>query len=522
MAVDQISSVSQQEELLTLPKSMLLIILSEQKKLSMDDVCKTILRWVEADQEARRTQLLELLPFVCFPQLSLGYLCDLVTYLNHPFSKILFENVHEGLNYNIKGQQTQDVTLRRKILARQPVLLNLPEVQPRVVMFGGYTEVSKSIRDTYVFDLNNRFMKRYSLAPMPEDVGLDFASCKWYNEVYVSGGSQLPTFFAVYKPGDNKWEVLPSLPDDGREKHAMAAISCNIYVLGGFKKDSDGKNTISFSVMRYNTSSREWSIFCQLPSGVQEAAAAVLGHRIYLFGGVDSKGRHLSLVQCVDTLSSCAYQAGKLPSPTCGARALSNGGRIYVVRPKGDVLCMWESFPLAEQIEKRMSEEKEKGKDQSSYTSGSTVSFREVGKFPERRHFSACLRSGEITVCGGENESGEILDSFVKIPLEGGDISNKSLTLITKAAKFDLHEINIPVIYLKEETSVVQPFRVGDKVILDREENQRRIRQSSFMQHTAQPQGTGVITAIEATMITVDFAPYFYGWRGQAHQLQHA
>lgn len=90
MAVDQISSVSQQEELLTLPKSMLLIVLSEQQKLSMDDVCKTILRWVEADQEARRTQLLELLPFVCFPRLSLGYLCDLVTYLNHPFSKILF------------------------------------------------------------------------------------------------------------------------------------------------------------------------------------------------------------------------------------------------------------------------------------------------------------------------------------------------------------------------------------------------------------------------------------------------
>lgn len=52
------------------------------------------------------------------------------------------------------------------------------------------------------------------------------------------------------------------------------------------------------------------------------------------------------------------------------------------------------------------------------------------------------------------------------------------------------------------ETSVVQPFRVGDKVILDREENQRRIRQSSFLQHSGQPQGTGVITG----MITIVYS----------------
>lgn len=90
MVLQEINVVSQQEEMLSLPKSLFLILLSAQKKLKMDDVCKTILRWVEADQDARLIHLWEFLPFVCFLHLSSDYLCEIVTYLNHPFGKILF------------------------------------------------------------------------------------------------------------------------------------------------------------------------------------------------------------------------------------------------------------------------------------------------------------------------------------------------------------------------------------------------------------------------------------------------
>ncbi|XP_025099945.1 ectoderm-neural cortex protein 1-like, partial [Pomacea canaliculata] len=213
MAVEEIAIVSTQDDYLTLPKSMLLILLSLQQKLVMDDVCKTILRWVEADPDTRQIHLVELLPFICFTELSSNYLCEMVTYLNHPFRDVIYENINEALTYYIKGQQNNDAVVRRRILARQPRPLNTPEIQNRAVMFGGYTESDKTLKDTYVFNLKNSFMERYSLAPMPEDIGLDFASCTWYNEIYVSGGSLLPPFFAVYKPGDNEWEVLPSLPD---------------------------------------------------------------------------------------------------------------------------------------------------------------------------------------------------------------------------------------------------------------------------------------------------------------------
>lgn len=78
-----------QDELLSLPKSMLLIILSLQKKLSMDAVCQTILSWVETDLDKRQTYLEELLPFVCFPHLSPSYLFDLSCNLRYQLNDVL-------------------------------------------------------------------------------------------------------------------------------------------------------------------------------------------------------------------------------------------------------------------------------------------------------------------------------------------------------------------------------------------------------------------------------------------------
>ncbi|PVD27353.1 hypothetical protein C0Q70_12509 [Pomacea canaliculata] len=177
----------------------------------------------------------------------------------------------------------------------------------------------------------------------------------------------------------------------------MVAVSSNIYLLGGLAKNTSGEKTICSRVLKYNTSSREWSVFCQLLLGVQESTAAVLGHRIYLFGGVDSKGARTDWVQCVDTLGGCTYQAGKLPSLTCGARALSNGGRIYVVRPEGDVLSMKENSSLANQVEQKLSATKE------------------------------------------ESEIGN-QDTMPKKPLN----------LLAGTAKFDIHVLNVPVEYMKE------------------------------------------------------------------------
>ena len=89
MASDEIDQVVKSDEFLQLPKAMLLIILGSQRKLSMDDLCRTILRWVEKEPESRETHLGELLPFVSFPQLSPVYISELMKYFDHPFRKFL-------------------------------------------------------------------------------------------------------------------------------------------------------------------------------------------------------------------------------------------------------------------------------------------------------------------------------------------------------------------------------------------------------------------------------------------------
>ena len=90
MASDETGQVVKSDEFLQLPKAMLLIILGSQRNLSMDDLCRTILRWVEKEPESREAHLGELLTFVSFPQLSPVYISELMNYyFDHPFRKYM-------------------------------------------------------------------------------------------------------------------------------------------------------------------------------------------------------------------------------------------------------------------------------------------------------------------------------------------------------------------------------------------------------------------------------------------------
>ena len=90
MASDEFDQVIQCDEVLQLSKAMLLVVLGSQRKLNMDDLCRTILRWVEHDAEGRQGYFSELLPFISFPQLSPVYISELMNYyFDHPFRKHL-------------------------------------------------------------------------------------------------------------------------------------------------------------------------------------------------------------------------------------------------------------------------------------------------------------------------------------------------------------------------------------------------------------------------------------------------
>nr|KAG5700269.1 hypothetical protein BaRGS_022896 [Batillaria attramentaria] len=262
----------------------------------------------------------------------------------------------------------------------------------------------------------------YSFKAVPEACGFNFATCKWRNELYVCGGSQNPTFFAKYKPGDDEWEVLPALPQ-GREGHVMVAVSGNIYVIGGLEEGVVVKKSPASDVMVYNTKIKDWGRKGLLFMAVQDASAAALGHRIYVFGGWEAGGNPMDIVQCVDTVTGCVYEAGHLPSPTTGARAVSDGGTITIATTDCHVLKMKEDFILADRRERQLAAEKT---NKSGNKGGGddaippTVTFIQVGEFPKRTKFGVFLDGEELVVCGGQAEDGQLLDDITGIHLESG------------------------------------------------------------------------------------------------------
>lgn len=237
----------------------------------------------------------------------------------------------------MKGILCKNRNIRTTILAKQTVKLDLREIKSHLVCVNGLTQ------DVSVLIGQN---DEVTLAQAPQKLGKHFSSCTFGNNIYVSGGSLQPKYFAMFSLCDNQWKQLTDLPDSGRTKHTMAVVKSEIYVLGG----TEDRLSSSSVVLQYSILSRKWVEFCHLPVGVEEASAAVLGHRIYLVGGRDSKEEETDLVQCVDTSCAFAYIAGNLPFPTCRPCAVSNGGMIYVLAPTGEVLKMWEDYILAEEI----------------------------------------------------------------------------------------------------------------------------------------------------------------------------
>lgn len=254
---------------------------------------------------------------------------------------------------------------RRQILCQQSITVDSTDIVPVSVVVKA-TELP--LEQGHTLEAWRNVEERYLLAPVPANTGCHFSTCTWRNDLYLLGGTLLPTYFAVYKPCDNQWTPLPPfLLGLGRRKHAMAAVNNKIYILGGLIKVPEDNEATSSGVWSYDIMSKTWSHVCYLPKPVKESSAAVLGHRIYIFGGQDDMEVNSDLVQCVDTVNNVAYVAGKLPSGACRPRACSNNGVIWVVLPTGQVLQMWENFQLADQEEQHLTIEKNRNKEVEVY-----------------------------------------------------------------------------------------------------------------------------------------------------------
>lgn len=147
----------------------------------------------------------------------------------------------------------------------------------------------------------------------------------------IGGGPNINTGTAwddheVYDPATDSWEVLAPLPLPG-EHIFGAAVDGKIYVVGGrtgFTNRSD--------LQIYDPATDSWSFGANMRDARSGHAVAVLGKRLYAFGGEDLVGLTvLSRVERYDPVANIWESVSGVPEPLHGLASAVLDGAIYLI-----------------------------------------------------------------------------------------------------------------------------------------------------------------------------------------------
>jgi N-acetylneuraminic acid mutarotase len=134
------------------------------------------------------------------------------------------------------------------------------------------------------------------------------------------------SLLSVAQPSPGQWRREPEMLTP-RAAHAVAATTDAIYVLGG--TGSDGKPVLD--VERFD--GKTWSRETSLPGeGVNAPAAAAIGDNVFLIGGFGTTtNRPVTSVRRYNTKTHQWTDAAPLPAPRGGHAAVVMNGRIHVL-----------------------------------------------------------------------------------------------------------------------------------------------------------------------------------------------
>ncbi len=173
-----------------------------------------------------------------------------------------------------------------------------------------------------------------SLAPSP--VGRKEGQSAVVNgSMYTFGGYygnlQVSSRTEVYDPQNNQWIELAPIPRPVTHVGAVVADQ-SVWLIGGFEGDHPGPVTDAVQV--YNTVTDTWDFGPSLPAPCGSGAAALLGRKIHVFGGVLSDrhtdtGNHYVLD--LDDVAAGWQAAAPLPEPRNHLGGAATGGKIYAI-----------------------------------------------------------------------------------------------------------------------------------------------------------------------------------------------
>ncbi len=122
----------------------------------------------------------------------------------------------------------------------------------------------------------------------------------------------------------SRWLDLPNLPE-WRVGMAAAVYEQTLYVTGG-----TGEQGISAALFAYDVKDKSWETLSDKPTAVKDAAAALLGEKIYIPGGVGADGKPTDVLEAYNPRTDAWETKASLPQALSGYALAVFEGRLYL------------------------------------------------------------------------------------------------------------------------------------------------------------------------------------------------
>jgi Big-like domain-containing protein/PGAP1-like protein/Kelch motif protein/glucodextranase-like protein/BACON domain-containing protein len=130
-----------------------------------------------------------------------------------------------------------------------------------------------------------------------------------------------------YDPATNRWALRAPIPTP-RAWSACAVLNGLVYVIGGRSLSNSGPDILN-TLEIYDPALDKWTTGTPMPTRRSSVAAAVLGGRIYVFGGFDG-ANFIATVEEYNPVTAGWRTLPPLTSPRYGLAATSVGNSVYL------------------------------------------------------------------------------------------------------------------------------------------------------------------------------------------------
>jgi hypothetical protein len=138
--------------------------------------------------------------------------------------------------------------------------------------------------------------------------------------------------FESFDSARKNWETLPPLPR-ARNHVAVAAVGEAVYAFGG-QTDRLRLGDVAADAWRNDIAARRWEPVAAMPTACGGAGTAVVGHRIYVIGGL-AGDESVGTVESYDADTGRRRREAPMPTPGDHVATAALDGFVYAARGCG-------------------------------------------------------------------------------------------------------------------------------------------------------------------------------------------